>query len=201
MASASIVTNGGFETGDLTGWTYAGSGTTPGIGITVLTTGGSNTTGYGDAVPNYEGTHAAFFVDDNAQESISQSVALSGGQQYTLSFALYATASGAANPFSFTLASSVGADVLSSLTNSSSTTDVPVGVWTLYTYVFTVAATDSYQLSMNFSSGATPSKDVLIDAVDISAVPLPAGVVLLGSGLAAAFGAGAVRRRKATKAA
>jgi hypothetical protein len=64
----------------LSGWTQSGSGTTPGIGITVVTTGGTNTTGYGDNVPNYNGTtNAAFFVDDNAQESLFQSVSLTGG--------------------------------------------------------------------------------------------------------------------------
>src|ERR1700742_1585070 len=87
-ANAAIVTNGDFASG-LTGWTEVGSGTTPGIGITVVTTGGTNTTGYGDNVPNYNGTsHAAFFVDDNAQESLYQFVSLVSGTTYKFTYAL-----------------------------------------------------------------------------------------------------------------
>src|SRR3954463_6349989 len=101
-----IVTNGSFESG-LDGWTRAGGGFTPGIGITVLTTGGTNTTGYGDNVSNYDGTHAAFFVDDRAVESIFQTVSLVVGTRYTFSYALFATGTGAANQYSFSLANNI----------------------------------------------------------------------------------------------
>lgn len=176
-AHAAVVTNGSFESG-LSGWTTSGSGTTPGIGITVLTTGGSNTTGYGDNVPNYDGTHAAFFVDDNARETLSQSISLVGGQKYTLSFGLFATSSGANNQFGFSLADLVGGATLSTLSN----TDVPVGVWTGYSYAFTALATQNYLLSFDFGSGPAPAKDVLLDAVSVTAVPEPAtwAMMMLG---------------------
>jgi len=195
-AHANLVNNGSFETGDLTGWTYNNfTGTTPGIGITVLTTGGINTTGYGDNVPNNDGTHAAFFVDDMAEQTLSQSLNLDAGQ-YSLSFALYATASGAKNAFSFYFYSSLGAISVALLNNSSSTTDVPVGTWTVYSYLIDISSQGSYDLFFEFTSGPTPSKDVLLDNVDLSAVPLPPGLLLLGTGVA---GIGYMGRRRARR--
>lgn len=179
-ASAAIVTNGSFESG-LSGWTVLDSiGTTPGQGIKVITTGGTNSTGYGDNVPNYDGTHAAYFVDDNAIQSLSQFVSLTGGTQYTLSFALFATESGAANPFGFALSDSVGLNLLD--INFSS--DVPVGVWSEYSYTFTAPITfDYYVLNFSFVSGATPAKDVLLDGVNIAAVPEPTTWAMMIAGL------------------
>jgi hypothetical protein len=167
-ANAAIVDNGDFSAG-LSGWTQNGSGTTPGIGITVVTTGSTNTTGYGDNVPNYNGTtNAAFFVDDNANENLFQSVALTGGVTYTLDFGLFATQSGAANPFDFSLTSSVGAIFSATNTNASV---VPIGQWNGYSYTFTAPTTTSYTLDFDFISGPTPAKDVLLADVNISAVP------------------------------
>jgi hypothetical protein len=176
-ASAAIVTNGSFEDG-LTGWAHTGSGTSPGIGITVITTGGANSTGYGDNVPNYDGNHAAFFVDDNAIQSLSQTVTLSGGVTYALSFALFATASGANNPFTFTLTDMLGAV----LTNSNSSATVPVGQWKNYSYNFITPTDGPYLLNFNFVSGETPAKDVLLDGVAIAAVPEPStwAMMILG---------------------
>lgn len=188
-ASAAIVNNGSFEDGanGLTGWSFSGpgTGTTPGIGITVITTGGSNSTGYGDNVTNRDGTHAAFFVDDNAVQSLSQWVTLDAGT-YTLSFALWATQSGANNPFSFSLGSTYSA----SLNN----TQVPVDTWTDYSYTFFVANAGQYDLSFNFNSGQTPAKDVLLDAVSIAAVPEPSTWAMMILGFAG-VGFMAYRRR------
>lgn len=197
-ASAAIVNNGSFESG-LSGWTVFDSiGTTPGIGITVLTTGGTNTTGYGDNVPNRDGTHAAFFVDDNAVQSLSQFVSLVGGTEYKLDFSLFATASGANNPFGFLLSDSVG---LFTLLNVNSNLDVPVGVWTDFSYSFTAPVTSNfYLLKFGFLSGRTPAKDVLLDAISISpalggpAVPEPATWAMMIGGFALA--GAAMRRRK-----
>jgi hypothetical protein len=189
-ANAAIVDNGTFSSG-LTGWTQTGSGTTPGIGITVVTTGGTNTTDYGDNVPNYNGTtNAAFFVDDNANESLFQSVSLTGGVTYNLNFGLFATQSGAANPFDFSLTSSVGAIFSTINTNG---TVLPVGQWNGYSYTFTAPTTTSYTLDFNFISGPTPAKDVLLADVGISAVPEPSTWAMMILGF---FGVGFMAYRR-----
>ena len=196
-ASAAIVNNGSFEAsgGSLNGWFVADAiGTTPNLGITVVTTNGvANSTGYGDIVPSYDGTHAEFFVDDNALQSLSQFVTLTGGTKYTLNFALFGTASGANNPFDFSLGESVGFNLLD-ITPSS---EVPVGVWTGYSYTFTAPITSSlYLLKFTFASGRTPAKDVLLDGISIAAVPEPStwAMMIGGLGLVGV----ALRRRKTT---
>jgi hypothetical protein len=97
-----IVVNGSFESG-LNGWTTAGSGVTPGIGITVLTTGGPTRRAMAITYRTTIAPHAAFLVDDVATEALFQLVPLVGGTRYVFSYARYATGSGVANPFTFSL--------------------------------------------------------------------------------------------------
>ncbi|HWJ70530.1 MAG TPA: PEPxxWA-CTERM sorting domain-containing protein [Sphingobium sp.] len=187
-ASAAIVLNGSFEDG-LNHWTVLdGVGTTPGQGITtVITNGVADSTGYGDIVPSYDGGHAAYFVDDRAIQNLSQFVTLQGGTEYTLSFALFATESGANNPNFFAFTNTFGLLLGDTRINSSSQTDVPVGVWTPYTYTFTAPVTSSlYLLNFNFIAGQTPAKDLLLDGVSITAaaVPEPATWAMMIGGLA-----------------
>ena len=198
-ANAAIVKNGSFETGDFSNWMVSTlSGTTPGTGPRVITTGGSNSTGYGDNVPVYDGTHAAFFVDDNAVQSITQSVSLAANRTYTLNFGLFATQSGAANPFSFTLADALGGDLINSFTNQNnpSLTQVPVGTWTTETGTFTTGAAGNYILGFHFTAGPTPAKDVLLDGISLSAVPLPASAPMFGGALLALGAIGYAAKHK-----
>jgi hypothetical protein len=198
-ANADIVTNGTFSSG-LSGWTTAGSGTTPGIGITVINF--SNTvpaTQFGDIIPNAPGgtTHGVYFVDDNTtNEVLSQNVTLAANTTYSLTFDLWATNSGAGNAGNFLLKDAVGTIASSSFGNAAQagSSTVPVGAWTLETLQFTTGAATSYALDFDWNAGGTPSKDVVLTNVAInSAVPEPSSIVLLGSGLLAA--AGVIRRR------
>lgn len=191
-----IVANGTFSTG-LTSWSTSGSGTTPGIGITVITLGGTNSDGFGDNIADAPGgtNHGVYFVDDNANENLSQSVTLAANTSYDLTFDLYATGSGSGNNYNFLLTDSVGNLVSSAFGNGTQpgAAGVPVGVWTPESVAFTTGAAGSYTLDFDFTSGATPAKDVVLTNVAINAVPEPSSFVLLGSGLLAA--AGVVRRR------
>lgn len=201
-SAANLVTNGDFETGNLSGWTVHNyAGTTPGTGIQVVTTNGSPNVPYsGDTINAYQGTgeNAAFFVDDNAFQTLSQYVSLVKDTTYTLSFGLFATLSGENNPFNFTLSEIVNSgfnvevlDFQTSIGNSL----VP-GNWKTYNYTFTANKNANYNLLFSFNSGATPAKDVLLDGVSITAVPEPStwAMMIGGLGLVGV----ALRRRKTT---
>ena len=197
-ANADIIANGTFSSG-LTSWTTAGGdGTTPGIGITVIGLGGpGSSTPFGDIIPDAPGgtTNAVYFVDDNANQTLSQALTLTPDTSYTLSFDLFGVSSGANNAFNFELTDSVGLLASSCFANGSmpGCSSVPVGSWTIETLSFTTGAASSYTLGFNFVSGATPAKDVALTNVSIAQTPEPTSIALMGTGLLAA--AGMVRRR------
>src|SRR5580698_3576063 len=72
-AMANLVTNGDFETGDLSGWTVVGNG----IGID-------------NVFPNSGTSDAAFGATSSDPDPgvLSQALTTTAGQEYTLSFAL-----------------------------------------------------------------------------------------------------------------
>jgi hypothetical protein len=172
--------NGGFETGDFSGWT------TSGLTCSAVGTGYSTATGcYGyDTDPGpHSGQFAAYLGTAAGGGVVSQSLNTVAGQTYQLNFFLAnGSYQGTATPNDF-LVEWNGATVLH-LADSST-----FG-FTQYTY--DVVATGA-STTLAFTNKQTPSFWVL-DDISVRAVPEPFSVTLIGFGLA---GIGVLMRRKA----
>ncbi len=79
----SLVQNGGFETGDFTGWTLNGTG------------GNFNFVDYGSAIIPHSGSYDAALGELGAEATLSQAVPTASGQKYLISFWLNSSG----NPF------------------------------------------------------------------------------------------------------
>ena len=172
-AHANLITNGGFETGDFSGWTTSIDPVWDGV----------------DTLAPQAGTYAAFFGNPDGTSTISQTLATVAGTTYSVEFWLMAEADpfGAAAPNSF-LFQWNGWAVGPTLVNTG-----PFG-YTEFQY-FITASSPSTTLAFSFSN--TPAFWDF-DSVDVTAVvPEPTSLALV---LGALGGLMAVKRRRAAKA-
>lgn len=167
-----LVVNGGFETGDFTGWTLTGGGCVGAIG-SAPPPGCSGV----DADPGpHSGTFAAYLGPNGQTDTLSQSLATNPGQTYEVDFFLANTSlAGATTPNTFTAAFG---DPLLNLT------DAGAFGYTEYQYWVTATGTST---DLSFSFRQDPAYWVL-DDVSVSAVPEPSSLLLLGGGSLALLG-------------
>ena len=182
---ADLIVNGGFETGDFTGWT-----TIPGASGSAF---GVNATSPGRGYP-HSGTYEAYFGAFSTDEDrIYQDLATVAGQSYTIDFWLRNNMGGQ-NRFDVTWG---GGSILSEV-------NAPGSPSTPYTeYTFTEVASGS-TTRLEFAGYNNPSfaffnlDDV---SVNVAAVPEPSNFILAGLGISGFLMAAFARRGQRPQAA
>jgi PEP-CTERM motif len=170
-ASADLVTNGGFDTGDFTGWTVNSPD-----GFTEVLSGFS-----------HDGDFAAWFGDFQADGggSISQSLATTAGSTYTLSFWF---AGDGDDPSGFSAI--VGGNTVFQVTNPPFDAD-----YNQFTFNFTASSASTLLEFDGFDDDFFVNLDTV--SVNLASVPEPSSIVLCGVAGLSGLGYTWRRRRRA----
>jgi hypothetical protein len=181
VANANIVVNGGFETGDLTGWTTNTSANLPWTVVKNIAPGLVPNSGAYFVAAGCVGTGCLAYGSSTAND-LSQVLTTVAGQQYTLSFF---TSNGINTPVN-------ELDVYWGGTQVVALNPVP-GTEPNYTqYTGTVTASGT-STNLEFLGRQDHSYFALDDVSVVSAVPLPASAWLMLSGL---VGVGVMARKR-----
>ncbi len=168
-----LITNGGFETGDFTGWTTGGN-----FEDTEVVSGA-----FYDYTAAQSGSFYAVMGPVGSDGTISQTLADVAGAQYTVSFWF---ASVGDNPSDFS-ASWDGTQLLS-LTNPNTG-----AAWSQYTYQVTGTGSDTLTFAFRDDPGYMSLDNVSVTENSGQSVPEPSSLLMLGTGV---LGLGGVVRRK-----
>ncbi len=126
---------------------------------------------YSTASTTAAGT-AAYFVDDGAIETLSQTISVTAGTTYEVGFDLDETLPGENNPGFFSLTASINGVPIVTAGSTSGTILTP-GTWTHFADLYTASTTGSVTLTFTYKSGdpgsTLTSKDVLVDDVYVAA--------------------------------
>ncbi|MFT3821450.1 MAG: PEP-CTERM sorting domain-containing protein [Rubrivivax sp.] len=149
-AQASLVSNGGFETGDFSGWTVTGTQDFSGV----------------DASAAHGGLYGAYFGEDAPGNRISQTLATSAGATYLVEFWLQLDDGAVPNAFSWSW---------DGVTQAPALIDADGFGYTHFSALVTASA-GATALSFEFTN---PQSFFLLDDVSVNAnVPEPASMAL-----------------------
>ena len=172
-ATASFITNGGFETGDFTGWSLTGNVN----GSTRVTDTISDPTYLHVHSGNYGVVSGPQFPD----VYLSQTLSTSAGQAYIVDYWLAANGGSYRNEFTV----SWNGTLLNSIVNSAAFS------FTEFTFNVTGTGTDTLTFGMAHPTGAWGLDDVSVTP-SVTQTPIPPALWLIGSALAGVAG---LRRR------
>ncbi len=202
IAGANGITNGGFETGDFTGWTT----NVPGTGLANVLTSTASFNAIDNSLPNdYGPTEGTFFAELIARAELTQAqtgLSWNAGDTITFDWAFLAFDE---LPFGndkgvFKIIDTDNADTTTfTLASVQSVGNYQDTGWQSFSHTF--ASTGGGKIV--FKSLNVPNDDIyefasslLVDNVNMEPVPEPATVALLGIGILGLAGAETRRRRK-----